>query len=125
MARKEPYNEKDINQLKIAIFSKKRDELSDKYSKSLRDLVDQCLNTDPESRPTVVNLLKHPLVKTELGKILNDFLPLTYNYATAMRAHLVLEQVIDFKCMLHKKTEYGLEVTDSTVLRIANRSYYT
>ena len=53
MARKEPYNEKTNDQLMLAIFSKKREELSNNYSQYLRDLVDMCLNIDPESRPNI------------------------------------------------------------------------
>jgi serine/threonine protein kinase len=69
--------------------------LSENYSQSLRDLVDKCLNTDPDSRPNIEQVLSYPLVKAELGKILNEFLPLTFDYPTSMTAHLVLEQVIE------------------------------
>jgi serine/threonine protein kinase len=75
----------------LAIFSKKREKLSDNYSQSLRDLVDKCLNTDPVTRPTIEQLLRNPLFKAELSNILNEFLPLTYEYATALTTHLLLE----------------------------------
>ena len=65
--------------------------MSEDYSQSLRDLVDKCLNTDPESRPNIEEVLRYSLVRTELENILNDLLPLTYDYSTAMSAHLVLE----------------------------------
>jgi hypothetical protein len=46
---------------------------------------------------------------------------LTYNYSTATSAHLVLEQVIEIQCMLAKSTDdYGLTVTDPSLLRVAN-----
>jgi hypothetical protein len=51
---------------------------------------------------------------------LKDLLPLTYNYSTATSAHLVLEQVIEIQCMLAKSTDYGLRVTDPSLLRVAN-----
>jgi hypothetical protein len=121
MARKEPYIEKTNDQLKLAIFSKTREKLSEDYSQSLRDLVDKCLNTDPESRPNIEQVLRYPLVRKELENILNDLLPLTYNYSTAMSTHLVLEQVIEIQCMLAKSTDdYGLTVTDPSLLRVAN-----
>jgi hypothetical protein len=37
-----------------------------------------------------------------------------------MCAHLVLEQVIEIQCMLAKSTDYGLAVTDPSLLRVAN-----
>jgi hypothetical protein len=40
MARKEPYNEDSVDKLKLAIFTKTREKLSENYSQSLRDLVD-------------------------------------------------------------------------------------
>jgi serine/threonine protein kinase len=95
MARKEPYNEDSVDKLKLAIFSKPREKLSENYSQSLRDLVDKFLNTDPDNCPTIEQLLRYPLVRAELTNILNDFVPLTYNYPTAMTAQLVLEQVIE------------------------------
>jgi serine/threonine protein kinase len=95
--------------------------LSVDYSQSLRDLVDKCLNTDPESRPNIEEVLRYPLVRTELDNILNDLVPLTYDYSTAMSTHLVLEQVIEIQCMLAKSTDdYGFTVTDPSLLRVAN-----
>jgi hypothetical protein len=51
---------------------------------------------------------------------LKDLLPLTYDYSTATSAHLVLEQVIEIQCMLAKSTDYGLTVTDPSLIRVAN-----
>jgi hypothetical protein len=51
---------------------------------------------------------------------LKDLLPLTYEYSTATSAHLVLEQVIEIQFMLAKSTDFGLTVTDPSLLRIAN-----
>jgi hypothetical protein len=48
MARKEPYIERTTRGMMEAIFSKRREQLDDIYSQSLKDLVDYCLNTDPE-----------------------------------------------------------------------------
>jgi hypothetical protein len=120
MARKEPYIEDSVDKLKQAILSKTRENLSENYSQSLRDLVDKFLNTDPDSRPTIEQVLRYPVVRAELTNILNDFLPLTYNYPTSMSAHLVIEQVIEIQCMLAKSTDYGLFVTDPSLIRVAN-----
>jgi serine/threonine protein kinase len=95
MARKEPYIEKTNEQLKLAIFSKTREKLSENYSQSLKDLVDKCLNTDPESRPNIEQVLRYPLIRAELDNILNDLIPLTFEYSTAVSAHPVLKQVIE------------------------------
>jgi hypothetical protein len=71
-------------------------------------------------RPSIEQILRYPIVRAELNNILNDFLPLTYDYPTAMTAHLVLEQVIEIQCMLAKSTDYGLVVTDPSLIRVAN-----
>jgi hypothetical protein len=71
-------------------------------------------------RPSIEQILRYPIVRAELKNILNDFLPLTYDYPTAMTAHLVLEQVIEIQCMLAKSTDYGLTVTDPFLIRVAN-----
>ncbi len=108
MAKREPYIEETINNLKIAIFAKTRPKLSDNFSKSLRDLVDYCLNTDPDNRPKIEQVLRYPIVRAELDNILKDLVPLTFNFPTAMSAHLVLEQIIEIQCMIAKSTDYGL-----------------
>jgi hypothetical protein len=65
--------------------------------------------------------LRFPIIRRELDNILNELIPLTYNYLTAMSAHLVLEQVIEIRCMLAKSTDdYGLTVTDPSLIRVAN-----
>ena len=64
--------------------------------------------------------MRYPIVRTELGNILKDFVPLTFNYPTAMSAHLVLEQVIEIQCMLAKSTDYELAVTNPSLLRVSN-----
>jgi hypothetical protein len=64
--------------------------------------------------------LRYPIIRTELDNILNDFVPLTYDYLTAMDTHLLLEQVIEIQCKLAKSTDYGLTVTDPSLIRVAN-----
>jgi hypothetical protein len=60
-------------------------------------------------RPSIEQILRYPIVRAELDNILSDFVPLTYDYPTAMTAHLVLEQVIEIQCMLAKSTDdFGL-----------------
>jgi hypothetical protein len=71
-------------------------------------------------RPSIEQILRYPIVRAELNNILDGFLPLTYDYPAAMTAHLVLEQVIEIKCMLAKSTDYGLTVTDPSLIRVAN-----
>jgi hypothetical protein len=78
------------------------------------------LNTDPEKRLNIEQVLRYPVVRAELDNILNDLIPLTYEYPTAMSAHLVLEQVVEIQCMLAKSTDYGLTLTDQSLLRVAN-----
>jgi hypothetical protein len=67
-------------------------------------------------------VLRYPLVRTELDNILNDFVPLTYDYSTAISAHIVLEQVIEIQCMLAMSTDYRLKLTSfyHSLIRVAN-----
>jgi serine/threonine protein kinase len=96
MSRKLPYMGGNDDEVDMAIWSPKpREPLSNYYSQSLRDLVDFCLNRDPESRPNIERVIRYPLVRAELDNILKDLLPLTYNYSTAISSHMVLEQVIE------------------------------
>jgi hypothetical protein len=88
MARKLPYTgERDFQE---EVWSKRK-ELPNIYSQSLRDLVDFCLNTDPDCRPNIEQILRYPLVRAELLNILKDLVPMTYNFSTAMTAHQMLE----------------------------------
>jgi hypothetical protein len=48
---------------------------------------------------------------------MNDFIPLTYVYSTALSAHKVLEQIVEIQCMLAKSTDYGLN--SDYMLRVA------
>jgi len=120
MARKLPYIGGDDHEVNMAIWSKPRDKLPNIYSQSLKDLVDFLLNRDPKSRPSIEKVLRYPLVREELGNILRDLLPLTYNYQTATSVHLVLEQVLEIQCMLSKSTDYTLTVSDESLIRVAN-----
>jgi hypothetical protein len=49
---------------------------------------------------------------------MNDFIPLTYVYSTAVSAHKVLEQIVEIQCMLAKSTDYGL--SGDYMLRVAH-----
>ena len=50
---------------------------------------------------------------------MNDFIPLTYVYSTAVSAHKVLEQIVETKCMLAKSSRYGLSGEYVTLFRVA------
>ena len=82
-------------------------------------MVDYCLILDQTKRPNIEKILRYPIVRAELDHILEDFIPLTYEYPTALSTHLVLEQVIEIQCMLAKSTDYDLAVTDESVLKVA------
>ena len=51
---------------------------------------------------------------------MSDFIPLTFNYATAVTAHKVLEQIVVMECSLAKSCDYGLAMIDKSLLRVAN-----
>jgi serine/threonine protein kinase len=91
MAKKEPYTQIGILKRIEAIKNNERESLSLTYSKELRELVDLCLTLDQINRPNIEKILRYPLIRAELDNIFNDLIPLTYNYSTALSAHLVLE----------------------------------
>ena len=72
-----------------------RDLLPQNYSKDLRDLVDYLLTFKQDKRPTIIQVLKQPIVRAELDNMLNDLKPLTYKYITAKSTHKILEQIVD------------------------------
>jgi hypothetical protein len=44
--------------------------------------------------------MRKPIVRRELDKIIEDFIPLTKDYNTAGDAHEVLKQIVNIKCLL-------------------------
>jgi hypothetical protein len=40
-------------------------------------------------------VLRQPIIRAELDKIIKDFIPITKEYSTAPSAHKLLEQVVD------------------------------
>lgn len=87
MAKKEPFTQIGVLKRSDAIRKNQREKLSEYYSKELREFVDYCLNLDLVKRPNIEKVLRYPIVRGELDNILNDFLPLTYNYKTASIGH--------------------------------------
>jgi hypothetical protein len=55
---------------------------------------------------------------------MNDLLPLTHKYETAVSAHKILEQIIDLQCMIAKSTFYRQPKSNDTVLKIAHEEDY-
>ncbi len=53
------------------------------------------LTVDEQKRPTIEQVLRHPIVRAELDNILKDFMPLTFDYPTASGAHRLLEQIVE------------------------------
>ncbi len=90
------------------------------YSKALRDLVDYLLTVAQDSRPTIEQVLRQPIVRAELERIVSEFIPLTFNYVTAVTAHKVLEKIVVIQCSLAKWSDYGLPMIDKSLLRVAN-----
>jgi hypothetical protein len=88
------------------------------YSKDLKNLVDKLLIFDLNKRPTINKVLCQPIIRAELNNILTDLLRLTYEYSTSNGAHKILEQIVNIQCEI--TTEYGLEMIDESLLRVAN-----
>ena len=51
---------------------------------------------------------------------MDDFIHLTFDYATARSAHNVLEQIVEIQCTLAKSSDYGLPIIDKPLLKVAN-----
>ena len=62
-------------------------------------------------------MLRYPIVRAELDNILNDFVPQTFTYPTALDVHKVLEKIVEIQCMLGTSTDYGL--SGEYLLRVA------
>jgi hypothetical protein len=73
-----------------------------------------------ENRPTIEQVLRHPIVKAELDNILNDFVPLTYEFTTASSAHKVIEQIVEIQCLLATSTDNGLRMINEELIKVAN-----
>jgi hypothetical protein len=65
-------------------------------------------------------VLRQPIVRAELDNILNDFIPLTYKYSTALSTHKLLEQIVEVQFLLAISTDYGFLLIDKSKLRVAN-----
>jgi hypothetical protein len=65
-------------------------------------------------------VLRQSIVRAELDNILNDFIPLTFEFSTAPSAHQVLKEIIEIQCTLAKSTDYGLQMIDESMLKVAN-----
>ena len=65
-------------------------------------------------------MLRQPIVRAELTNILNDLVPLTFDFSTAPCTHKILEQIVEIQCMLAKSTDYGLPMIDKKLLRVSN-----
>ncbi len=64
-------------------------------------------------------MFRYPIVRAELDNILNDFIPQTFNYPTAIIAHKVLDQIVEIQCSLVKWCDYGLPMIDKSKLRVS------
>ena len=121
MAESFPYEQNIFEIRKLDILNKNRKDLPNSFSAELRGLVDQLLQPDQSQRLTLEQLFRYPLIRAELNKIMNDFIPLTYSYSTSEKAHMVLEKVIEIQWIIARTPFYNLAVPlDKSVLRIAN-----
>jgi hypothetical protein len=76
---------------------------------------------DQEKRPNIEQVLRLPIVRSEIDNIMNDFITLTYEKSTAISAHKVLEQIVEIQWMYDRSTDYGLPmIEDKSLIRVAN-----
>jgi hypothetical protein len=66
----------------------------------------------------MLDVFRKQEIKTELDKILRDFLPLTYSKNTSKCAHNLLTAVIIVQCELVKTTDYGIVATDEMIAKL-------
>lgn len=69
---KPPFEAGSIHYLALKIVKGKYLPISKSYSQPLRSLVDRLLRVDPESRPTVHQILKDPLIRNRIKNFLSS-----------------------------------------------------
>ena len=119
MAGKLPYEQFSDSKREAAIRNNDRQPLPTIYSAELRGLADKLLEPDQSKRPLMEEVLREPIVRAELNKIMNDFIELTKSYETSEQAHMFLEKVVEIQWVIVRTPYYGL-VVDKSLLRIAN-----
>jgi serine/threonine protein kinase len=60
------FDAQSLNALAVKVLKGNYPPLSSNYSKGLRDLVAKMLSVNPKDRPTVVQVLKTPVLKKRL-----------------------------------------------------------
>ena len=67
-----PFKGKNIAQLTTQIQHSKYKEIPDIYSKNVRDIIHGMLKKEPERRPNIRQIMKHPAVDKALAKVVSE-----------------------------------------------------
>jgi NIMA (never in mitosis gene a)-related kinase 1/4/5 len=67
-----PFNAGSLHELAKRIIAGRFERVPAVFSQSLATLISQILVRDPKSRPTITDLLKHPLIKPRIKRYLEE-----------------------------------------------------
>ena len=69
-----PFEAQHYNALAMKILKGTFPSIMPTYSKQLRDLITSMLSRKPQDRPSIVDILNKPFIKTRTEKYINDLL---------------------------------------------------
>lgn len=69
-----PFEAQHYNALAMKILQGSYPSIMPTYSKQLRDLITSMLAKKPQDRPTIIDVLNKPFIRTRLEKYTNDLL---------------------------------------------------
>ena len=69
-----PFEAQHYNALAMKILKGTFPSIMPTYSKQLRDLITSMLSRKPQDRPSIVDILNKPFIKTRIEKYINDLL---------------------------------------------------
>ena len=67
-----PFEAQHYNALAMKIMQGTYPSIMPTYSKQLRDLIHSMLSKKPQDRPTIIDVLNKPFIKTRTEKYMND-----------------------------------------------------
>lgn len=67
-----PFEAQHYNALAMKILQGSYPSIMPTYSKQLRDLISSMLSKKPQDRPSIIDVLNKPFVKTRIEKYIND-----------------------------------------------------
>lgn len=67
-----PFEAQSYQALAVKIMKGSFPSITPTYSKQLRDLITSMLSLKPHNRPTIIDIINKPFIKTRVEKYMND-----------------------------------------------------